>query len=331
MLNKRMCFALLGVIFSIIILFAVNVASFASEKVVVYSAGPGGLAQEIAQGFEDKTGIKVDLYQATTGKVLGRLEAEKSNPVADVVVLASWPAAMGLKNQGLLMQYSGAKNSDKLNKGWNDNNYYFGYSASALGITYNTNLLKNPGKDWADYTKKDFRSQVSMPDPSQSGSALDFVCGYISNNPGNGWDLFQNLKENKISVAGSNRPALNTVITGGKAVVLAGVDYMAFKAMKDGEPVNIIYPKSGTVVNPRPAMILKTAHNIQNAKKFIDYILSDEAQKMVADNLIIPGRADIPVSKDRIPYDKIPQFKIDWEWMSEHQTEINSKFHEIIR
>ena len=40
--------------------------------------------------------------------------------------------------------------------------------------------------------------------------------------------------------------------------------------MAKGEPLNIYYPASGTVVNPRPAMILKTAPNMDNAKAFLE-------------------------------------------------------------
>lgn len=48
------------------------------EKILtVYSAGPDGLAANIQQAFEEKTGIKVEMFQGTTGKILSRLEAEK--------------------------------------------------------------------------------------------------------------------------------------------------------------------------------------------------------------------------------------------------------------
>lgn len=54
--------------------------------------------------------------------------------------------------------------------------------------------------------------------------------------------------------------------------------------------LNIYYPESGTVVNLRPAMILKTAPNMDNAKAFVYFLFSDEAQKMVADAYLLPGR-----------------------------------------
>jgi accessory colonization factor AcfC len=48
------------------------------QSVTLYTAGPEGLAKNLAKSFTDKTGVKVDVYQATSGDVLARLEAEKS-------------------------------------------------------------------------------------------------------------------------------------------------------------------------------------------------------------------------------------------------------------
>lgn len=302
-----------------------------SNVLVVYSAGPGGLANSIAEGFTAATGIEVDLFQGTTGAVLGRLEAERDNPNADVVVLASWPAGMGLYEEGLLLQYTDAANTNLLVPEWYLDGYLFGYSASALGITYNTNVFPDqPGTDWTSFTDPQFQDLVAMPDPSLSGSALDFLAGYISNNP-DGWSLFENLAANGIEVAGANRPALDSVVSGSRGLVLAGVDYMAYADMARGEPLGIFYPASGTVINPRPAMILGSTNSPNNARAFIDYLLSDEAQQMVVNAYILPGRTDIAAHPDRIGLDGIPQFAIDWDWMMENQEAINAQFQEINR
>ena len=62
----------------------------ALADVTVYSAGPAGLIKVLAAGFTGKTGVKVNVFQATTGKVMARLESEAANPVADVLISASW-------------------------------------------------------------------------------------------------------------------------------------------------------------------------------------------------------------------------------------------------
>lgn len=333
MTNKmiKKILGLVGLSTGLLLVGGCAAADGSDEPLVVYSAGPGGLAESLAEGFTQETGIKVDLFQSTTGAVVGRLEAEMDNPVADVVVLASWPSGMDLMERGLLHTYTDAANADLLNDGWNGDNQLFGYSASALGITYNTELIEQPGEDWEDYTAEQFNGLVAMPDPSESGSALDFIAGYLSDQGDSGWSLFEGLAENGLEVAGANRPALDSVINGANGVVLAGVDYMAYTVMEQGEPINIHYASSGTVVNPRPAMILDSSERKEAAEQFIDYLLSDEAQEIVAADYLLPGRRDIDAHPDRVPFEEINELDIDWEWMMEEQEAINERFQESIR
>lgn len=302
-----------------------------SGKVVVYTAGPAGLATKIKEGFEAKYGVTVEQFDGTTGKVLGRLEAEKSNPVADVVVLASWPSAMAMKAEGWTQGYPEAANRDKLQPGWVDeDSHLFGYSASALGITYNTKLVTEPPTDWSDLTDPKWKGLVNIPDPSLSGSALDFISGYLNDQGEDSWSVFEALKANDVAMAGANKEALDPVITGAKSIVMAGVDYMAYSAKAKGEPVDIVYPASGTVINPRAAMIMKTSPNLDNARLFIDYMLSDEAQAFVTDAYLLPGRADIKAD-NRVNTDEIKLLHYDWNWMSEQGEAISAKFLEMFK
>jgi len=60
--------------------------------------------------------------------------------------------------------------------------------------------------------------------------------------------LFQCCKEKWSTNGRANNEALNPVITGEKSIVLAGVDYMTYAAKAKGEPVDLVYPSSGTVI-----------------------------------------------------------------------------------
>ena len=90
-----------------------------SGKVTVYMPSPAGLADKLAAAFTEKTGVEVEQFQGTTGEILARLEAEQANPVADVVILASWPDGLSMKADGQLESYTPA-NADKVNDGWID-------------------------------------------------------------------------------------------------------------------------------------------------------------------------------------------------------------------
>ena len=111
-------------------------------------------------------------------------------------------------------------------------------------------------------------------------------------------------------------------------MLIAGVDYNAYSSMATGEPLAIYYPASGTVVNPRPAMIMKTAPDMENAKAFVDYLLSDDAQKMVADAYLLPGRSDIEFN-NRSTLAEIPQIECDWDAMMSISSDAAARINEL--
>ncbi|WP_295893552.1 extracellular solute-binding protein [uncultured Vibrio sp.] len=305
-------------------------APVAAADLTVYTAGPKGLANKLIKDYQDVSGNKVVTYQATTGRILGRLKAEEARPVADAVILASWPAAMGLQSEGLLHSFT-PENANKLHQGWSSKDQLFAYSGSALGITYNTRLVKEAPASLKAYTEKDWQGQVVIPDPSESGSALDFVSGFIANDSAEAWALFSAWNDNEIDVNGANRPALNQVVNGSKSVVIAGVDYMGYGEKKKGNPIDVIYPEEGTVIAPRPAMVLESSQNKETAEDFVAYLLSDRAQKIVADALLLPGRSDVPAHPSRPNYADIKQLDYDWNWMFENQATITTKFGDMFR
>ena len=154
-------------------------AAQADEGVVtVYMPSPTGLNAKYVAQFEKQTGIKVKLFEGTTGKILARLEAEKSNPVADVVVLASWSDGLAVKQSGILASYPNAKNAEKLHADFIDaDRTLFGTSASAMGVIWNKTLIPNLNADWKELADPKFKGQIAIPDPEKSGSCKDFLAG----------------------------------------------------------------------------------------------------------------------------------------------------------
>ena len=309
------------------LLLAAVSAFAASDKgiVTVYMPSPAGLANKLAADFEAKTGIEVKTFQGTTGEILARLETEKANPFADVFILASWSDGLSMKDSGQLVSYTPA-NEDKMVPGWIDeDSMLFGYSASAVGVIYNTLIYPTLDADWAELADPEFKNDIAIPDPELSGACKDFVAGYVN---AYGWDTFEALADNGMIVPGANKAALEAVTTGEVGVLVAGVDYNAYSSIDDGEPLAIYYPESGTVVNPRPAMIMKTAPDMENAKAFVDYLLSDDAQKMVAEAYLLPGRTDIEYS-NRSTLAEIPQIECDWDAMMAISSDAAARIDEL--
>lgn len=264
------------------------------NTLTLYTAGPAPLAKSLAEGFEKNTGIKVNVFQATTGQIMARLEAEKANPQADVLISASWDTAVDMKAKGELLSYTSA-NASKVPSQLKDT-HYVAQGAAALAIVWNNTSGKPRPSDWKDLSNPIYKDSINMPDPASSGSAFGLVASLTSHSD-YGWKYFESLKANNMSVPGANAQALNPVLQGAKSVVMGAVDYIALAAKAKGEKIEVIYPASGTVLEARPAMILKTARNVDGAKKFIDYVLSVEGQEMVANTLLLPARTDIQAQR----------------------------------
>lgn len=296
-----------------------------SGKVTVYMPSPAGLADKLAAAFTEKTGVEVEQFQGTTGEILARLETEAANPVADVVILASWSDGLSMKESGQIMSYT-PENADKAN--WIDeDSMLFGTSASAVGVIYNTTIYSELSADWADLAGADYTDNIAIPDPEKSGACKDFLAGFVTG-VGDGADIMQSWADNGLTVPGANAAALEAVTTGEKGILIAGVDYNAYSSMNKGEPISIYYPATGTVINPRPAMIMNTAPNADNAKAFIDFLYSDEAQQMVAEAYLLPGRSDVKC-EGRTNLEDIPQIDSDWTEMMGVASETAAKLNEI--
>ena len=268
------------------------------QALTVYTAGPGNLSKKLAQGFERKTGVKVDLFQATTGKVMARIEAESSNPHADVLISASWDTAQDLERRGWLAPYTSpnAAHVPPMFKAPS----YVAQGISALGIVWNTRAGKPEPHDWRDLAAPEYRNQVTTPNPALSGASLDLLLGLQDRLGEAAWTLFDSLHKNGMLVLGPNAQAINPVLQGAKSAVFGAVDYVAYGAAASGESVKVIFPSSGTVIAPRPMMILKSSHAQADARAFVDYVLSDEGQQLVAAAYLIPAREDIDSPRPRL-------------------------------
>lgn len=307
-------------------LFSAGVTAQAQESITVYMPSPAGLADNIAAAFTEETGINVEVFQGTTGEILARLEAEKENPIADVVILASWSDGLNLKADGVLASYE-LSTADSLVEGFVDeDNQLFGYSASAVGVIYNTLLFEEVTADWGELgTIEEYADQLAMPDPEKSGAAKDFVSGYVVEN---GWDDFESIASNGLIIPGANKAALESVMTGERGILVAGVDYNGFKSIDEGEPLGMYYPESGTVINPRPAMLMAEAVNPEGGQEFLEFLFSDAAQQFVVDAYLIPGRQDVR-SDLRPNVDEIPAIDVNWEEMIEISGEAAARINEL--
>jgi len=297
-----------------------------AETLTFYTAGPGGLADKLAEAFRAETGIVVNVFQGTTGQVMARLEAEEANPQADVVVSASWGSARDLHERGLLMDYT-SPNAEMV-PDFLKHSHYTAQGISALAMVWNSQSNIPRPAEWADLTNDLYRDLVTMPDPAQSGAAFDLVAGLEAAMGDGAWDLLAGLAANGMIVPGPNAAALNPVLQGAKAVVFGAVDYISYGQAASGETIEVIVPASGTVIAPRPMMILQSTAKPDAARAFVDFVLSEAGQALVAETYMMPARTDVEGLRPGIA--DLTVIEVDDDAVAARREEIIARFNATV-
>jgi iron(III) transport system substrate-binding protein len=306
------------------------------KELVFYSAE--GFDKDIATAFEKKTGIKVNLVDDSTGPLLAKMQAEKSNPQWDVAWFDGPSSMQGLDNQGMLYKDyvpSNTANYTDLGKKLlpSDHAFFPVTVTAAAAIGYNTNLMKDAAlpKDWSDLLKPAYKGAFAMNNPSISGPTYTTVLGLMQLQGGipQGEDFFTKLKANGLNVFDSNGPTLTNLSKGIVKFALAQDSAILDKINKK-EPIQIIYPASGVTTLSSNTSIDAKAPHMEAAKMFVDYILSVEGQKVASSSddgdayfqSIIQGAP----GKEGIRPDGIKWNTEDPVYGAEHENEVKQWF-----
>ena len=130
-----------------------------------------------------------------------------------------------------------------------------------------------------------------MPSPLYSGAAA-IMLGTMTSRPDLGWSYFEKLKAADAVAVRGNGAVVTAVANGEKAYGVL-VDFMAFNAKAKGSPIDFVFPAEGNPAVTEPVAILKTTQNAAAARAFVDFILSDEGQKLAVSMGYIPARTSV--------------------------------------
>ena len=275
-------------------LVAVGAAAQApTGKLVLYTSQPERDAAQTIAGFKKAyPGVEVEIFRSGTTEVLGKLAAEFAGgqPKADVLLIADAASMESLKKDGRLMPYQGANVAGLDPSSFDAAKTYFGSKLITTGIVVNTSAKARPAS-FADLAKAEYKGQVAMPSPLYSGAAA-IMLGTMTTRPDLGWSYFEKLKSGDAVAVRGNGAVLNAVANGEKPYGIL-VDFMAFNAKAKGSPIDFILPAEGNPAVTEPVAILKTTQNAAAARAFVDFILSDDGQKLAVAMGYIPARANV--------------------------------------
>ena len=262
-------------------------------KLVLYTSQPERDATQTVAAFKRaQPGVEVDVFRSGTTEVMGKLAAEFSAgaPKADVLLLADAASMESLKKDGRLLPYQEAVVTGLDPGTYDADRTYFGSKLITTGIAVNTAAKSRPAS-WADLAKPEYKGQIAMPSPLYSGAAA-IMLGTMIGRPDLGWSFFEKLKAaDAVAVRGNG--AVMTAVANGEKTYGVLVDFMAFNAKAKGSPIDFIFPAEGLPAVTEPVAILKTTQNAAAARAFVDFILSDEGQKVAVAMGYIPAKSGV--------------------------------------
>ncbi len=286
---------LLRMSFGAPILLAASLAfgSAQAETLTLYTSQPDADAAKTVEAFRKvNPEVEVQVFRSGTSDIMSKLAAEFSAgaPQADVLLIADAVSMESLKKQGKLKVYEKANVEGFSPDSYDPQKTYFGSKLITTGIAYNSGATAKP-EHWSDLTKAEYKGMIVMPSPLYSGAAAYMLSGFAAK-PDLGWDYFEKLKSNEVVSVRGNGAVLKSVASGEKPYGIL-VDFMALNAKAKGSPVEFVFPSEGVPAVTEPVAIMSSAKNLPAAEKFVDFILSDDGQKLALSQGYLPAKPSI--------------------------------------
>jgi iron(III) transport system substrate-binding protein len=301
-------------------------------SLTMYTPNSETLVNSLVPAFEDKTGITVDLIQAGTGELFKKIQSESSNPIADVM----WGGELTDEAyQQYFQEYTSPEDSNVMEAYRNETGFCTHYTLDGSVLILNKDLTKDIDiKGYADLLNPALAGSIATADPTSSSSAFHHLTqmlldmgGYESDEA---WDYVKQLftlVQGKIASGSSN--VYKTVADGEMAVGLSYED-PCVQLVQDGANVEVVYPEEGTIFLAANTAIVKDCANLDQAKAWVDFIISQDAQNIIASQTTSrPVRSDVNLNSSMKPMDEINTATEDTAYVNEHKDEIINKYTEI--
>lgn len=307
------------------------------EKVLtVYSARSESLNNAVIPKFEKATGIKVNLVVAGTGEVVKRVNSEKANPLGDVLWAADETMLSGSKD--LFLEYVSKENDNMMDAFKNKHGVFTPAFADPTVLIVNTELkgdVKIEG--FADLLNPALKGKIAFGDPVNSSSAFQSLMAMLYANGKDGdpmspeaWAYVGKFIANLDGKMANSSSQVYKGVAGGEYVVGLTWEDPAAGLVKNGAKVAVVFPTEGAIFPGESVQIIKGSKHPENAKKFVDFMLSEEIQSAIGQELTVrPLRKNIKLADYMTPIEKINLAKnYDEAWVAANKVEITKKFSE---
>ena len=269
-----------------------SLPALAAAQLNLYCSSPNtAWCQGMAIGFEKATSTTVAVIQKATGEMLAQIKAEKANPKGDVWWAGAADSYLQAADEGLLEEYRSpnvaglydwAQRLNDISK-----NRVSGVYGGILALGYNTEIgdkKKLPVvKCWKDLVDPVYKNEIMLGNPSTSGTAYLMLASLIQiMGEDEAFRYMASVHRNVSSYARSGIGPM-TSVSRGEIYIGSTVLHGVINEIVRGFPVLPVLPCEGVGYEIGSVAVIKGARNLDAAKKFLDWSLTPEAQKIGLD------------------------------------------------
>ncbi len=295
------------------------------NALTIYTSVDQDYSEPIIQTFIDanpEMGVTVlyDNEKTKTTGVFERIRREKRNPQADVFWNSEIIRTIQLKHEGLLAPYTSPSAADIPEMFKDREGYWTGFSARARVMLINRNIIpttETPNSIPALASIK-YKDKSGMAVPAFGTTATHMAVLYSMLGPEGLMKqvgLARAFGGMKVRV--SNADVRDAVANGQLGLGLTDTDD-AFAAIDAGKPVEMVFldhDGQGALMIPNTVALIQNGRNPENGKAFIDYILSPEVERKLAETRArqTPLRSSVELPEGVPSIDDIQPMPVDFE------------------
>jgi iron(III) transport system substrate-binding protein len=319
----------------------------APSRVVVYCAQDQVFAEKIFDEFAKKTGLPVaPKYDTEAAKSVGlvtELSMEAKHPRCDVHWNNEILGTIRLQREGVYEPYSSpsavpypawAKAKDQT---------WTAFATRARVIVVNTNRVPEAErpKSLFDLADPKWKGQVAMAKPLYGTTATQAAALFDVLGPEVAAEYYRKLKANDVRIVAGNKHVAEGVARGDFAIGITDTDDASVE-IAAGKPLAMIFPdRDGTPSNPRfgalyipnTAALVKGCPNPAGAQKLIDYLLSAEVEKRLAESashqLPINPQVKASLPAGMLTPAEVKAMDVDWGQAADHWAESQKLMAEL--
>lgn len=270
-------------------------------------------------------------------EVYDRVRSEAANPQCDVWFGGPATIFSRAAADGLLEPYRPAWADAIPARSQYPDDFYFALYRTPPILVYNEAVVtpEEAPKDWDDLLDPRWRGQILVRDPLASGTMRTIFGMVLARSVAETGDTAQGFEWLRALDAQTKEyvhsPALlhQKIVRQEGLVTLWELTDILFQRMR-GATLGYSFPTSGSPVIDDSIALVKGSRNPEVARAFIDWIGSQEAQRLTVEKAFrLPARTDLP--REELPawareaLDQLVTAEVDWdlveaqgaEWMNE--------------